>query len=131
MLYVVGLLIKCLLLFNVVSNGKMFDEVVGVYCDVNFVGCILIKIDEVVLVGYVMDVMICCCLLLYYVLYGQCVLEDIVVLNKKLLIYCLFWVGVEQLLFMLDLDELLLVVQGVVLCNLGNCEFGLVVFDFV
>jgi flagellar biosynthesis protein FlhF len=79
--------VKCLLLLNATSSGDTLEDVVRMYHSNKVIGCITTKLDEAVNLGTVLDVAVRHRLMMHYMTNGQCVPEDLHLINVDYLLH--------------------------------------------
>ena len=79
--------VKCLLLLNATSSGDTLEEVVRMYHSNKVVGCITTKLDEAANLGTVLDVAVRHRMTMHYMTNGQCVPEDLHLINVDYLLH--------------------------------------------
>lgn len=82
--------VQRLLLLNATSSGGTLDDVAKMYGGPGVIGCIPTKLDEVVMLGSVLDVVVRHKLTLHYVASGQRVPEDLHEVNPQYLLHRVF-----------------------------------------
>ena len=78
---------KCLLLLNATSSGDTLEDVVRMYRSNKVIGCITTKLDEAANLGTVLDVAVRHRLMMHYMTNGQCVPEDLHLINIDYLLH--------------------------------------------
>ncbi|MDO8465142.1 MAG: flagellar biosynthesis protein FlhF [Gallionella sp.] len=79
--------VKCLLLLNATSGGDTLEDVVRMYHSNKVIGCITTKLDEAANLGTVLDVAVRHRLMMHYMTNGQCVPEDLHLINIDYLLH--------------------------------------------
>jgi flagellar biosynthesis protein FlhF len=79
--------VKCLLLLNATSSGDTLEDVVRMYRSNKVIGCITTKLDEAANLGTVLDVAVRHRLMMHYMTNGQCVPEDLHLINIDYLLH--------------------------------------------
>ena len=123
MLFNVNSKIKNILCLNSASHIETLAEVVAVYGKTRLHGCIVTKVDEAASLGSVLDVVIKEKIKVYYLTNGQCVPDDIHLVNKAWLMPRTFYNKECLTATNFNDDELPLVMASQVYCG-ANLELN-------